>query len=289
MTKAETRTTVLLGILMVLLSTNCNSIFAPDEGKLEGRVVNDVGEPVAGADVETDPFRGHVVTGPAGAFVFNDLSAGDYTLIASRPGYDSGSATASLPKTGGISCATPEATANTIVLTLEGWSTYEEGNLVAAISQFLVARDENPDCADAENGLGWTYARFDSLEDAVESFEAALTLDENLIDAWAGLALVSSARSDHEEAINSALQVLDVEGDDYVFRRDASVTSADLRLLLAQSYFYTGQYDLAQEQVDLLDPDNGLDPGDAGSWQVEGTPYDSYEEALLVEIQLLGQ
>ncbi|MCK4548426.1 MAG: carboxypeptidase regulatory-like domain-containing protein [Candidatus Eisenbacteria sp.] len=283
-----TRTAVPLGMVLLLLSTNCDSVFAPDDGKLRGRVVNDTGEAVVGARVETDPFRGYEITGPGGEFAFNGLAADSYTLLVSQPGYDNGSGRASLPKSGGLSCATPEGAAANIVLTLEGWGSYDEADLGRAASQFLVAVEENPACADARNGLGWTYARFDSLESAVESFEAALALDGEFLDAFTGLALVSSALNEHDEAIAAAIAVLDAAGDAYVFRRDESITSADLRLVLAQSYFYTSQYALAQEQVDLLDPGNGLDSGEPDTWWVEGVHYPTYEEALLAEIQIIG-
>jgi tetratricopeptide (TPR) repeat protein len=288
MGKGKKRRVALLAVILMLLSTNCDSVFAPDEGKLRGTVVSDVGQPVAGAQVVTDPQAKAVTSGAGGGFEFSGLPAGDYTLTASKQAYESSSVRASLEKTGGLSCAEPESSAPTIVLTLAGWTHYSDGQFTQALSDFQDALAENPDCFDAHTGLGWSYAKLDSLEDAVSSFEAALAIRNAFLDALAGLAMVSSALNDHQEVIDSASAVLDRVGNGYVFRRDPNVTSIDLRLVLANSYVETEEFGLAQEQVDILNPDNGLDPDDPDSWWVDGTQYLTYEEALLVELQRLG-
>ena len=65
---------------------------------------------------------------------------------------------------------------------------------------------------------------------------------------------------------------------DYVFEHDPTFDWKDLRLILAQSYYGLSQYDEAQAQVDILNPDNTLDP-----------ESDTYMEDLLAEIQRLGE
>lgn len=278
----------LLGVGLLLLTLSCKSIFAPDEGELRGYVLDDLGRRMAGARVSAEPGSRAVTTDSGGFFIFRGLSTGTYTVRATKRAYESSAVRATLPETGGLSCATPGARSHDIRISLEGWSAYQDGRWADAVSRFEDALSDDPDCVDASNGLGWCHARRDSLDQAVAGFQAALVIEGAFLDAHAGLALVSSALNDHLQVIASARAVLDEAGDAYEFRRDASVTSADLRLVLAQSYFHRGEYAEAQDLVDLLDPANGLSPDDPDTWWVEGVQYATYEEALLVELQVLG-
>jgi tetratricopeptide (TPR) repeat protein len=277
-----------LGTGLILLTLSCNSIFAPDEGELAGAVLDDCGDALAGVLVTASPAGKTASTDSGGRFVFENFSAGQYTLTAMKAAYADASVSAALDESGGFSCATPGATAPTIVLSLEGWQHFAGEDFEQAAQEFQGAVDEDPGCKDARNGLGWAYARLDSLEMARAFFESALLIDAGFLDAQAGLALVASAANDHDQVIASGTAVLGEEGDGYVFRRDENITSADLRLVLAQSYLYTAQYSLAQEQVDFLDPDNGLDPDDPSTWRVGGVDYATYEESLLKTIEVLG-
>lgn len=282
------RSGLLTAVVLILLCVSCKSIFAPGEGDLRGWVTDDVGRVVAGAQVRTSPGAKTATTNSAGEFVLKTLGTGTCTLTASKAGYEDQSAKASLPETGGISCATPDGDARIGGLSLEGWTFYVIRDLDGAVTRFEETLAADADCVDAHNGLGWSYALLDSLEDSAAGFGAALQIDSTFIDAWAGLAFVRSALEDHEGVVTAVEAVLDEEGDGYTFRRDAEITSADLRLLSAQSQFHLGNYSEAQEHVDILDPDNGLDPATSGTWWVGGVQYPTYEEALLAELELLG-
>jgi len=276
----------LLGLLMFLSGLSCNSIFAPDDGDLRGSVSDDRGRALAGASVTAGGRT--VTTGSGGGYALSDLPAGNHTVTASKAGYASRSVKADLPETGGLSCDTPSGRAPAIALTLDGWNEYAAGLYSDAAQSFRQVLAADPECADAANGLGWAAARQDSLETAKSALEAALALEPGFADALAGLAFVGAALRDDDTAIASASALLDAEGDDYVFRRDAAVTSSAVRRVLAQSLFHRGDYDLVQAQIDLLDPANGLDPAVPATWVVEGAAYASYEEALLVELEHLG-
>jgi hypothetical protein len=276
----------LVGLLVLLFGLSCNSIFAPDQGDLRGSVTDDRGRALTGAAVTAGGRT--VTTGSGGGYSFSDLPAGNQTVTASKAGYGSRSVRADLPETGGLSCDTPSGRAPAIALTLEGWGEYAAGLHSDAAQSFREVLAADPQCADAQNGLGWACARMDSLETSRAALQAALALEPGFPDALAGLAFVSSALHDHDTAITSASALLASEGDDYVFWRDAAVTSSAVRLVLARSLFHRGDYDLAQAQIDLLDPANGLDPAVPATWVVGGAAYASYEEALLVELDHLG-
>ena len=72
---------------------------------------------------------------------------------------------------------------------------------------------------------------------------------------------------------DSFLAILDLEGSrfganqvlainpNYSFAH-GNVTWKNLRIVLAESYYYKGDFENAQSQVDLLNPGNGLNPAD---------------------------
>jgi hypothetical protein len=76
----------------------------------------------------------------------------------------------------------------------------------------------------------------------------------------------------------------------WVFSRRPSIDWFSIRLILAQAYFRLGaaSFPNAQAHLDVLDPDNGLDPADSATWVVESVTYDTYAEALLKAIERLS-
>ena len=282
----KSRVGMLIAVLVLLGSASCKSVFAPDEGDLRGTVLDDCGEPVEGAQVTAGGRSTR--TASSGAFRLTGLSTGGHTVTAEKTAYENASVRGTLPETGGLSCDTPSGSAPTLRMTLEGWTWYGSGDYGEAAAAFRVRLADNEACRDAWTGLGWALARLDSLASAAEAFDAALSLDDENWDAHAGRALVSSARGVHDAVLTSAAAVLDAEGDAYVFGRDEAVTALDLRMVLAQSAFHVEAYDVCQAQVDALDPDNGLDPGEPSTWIVSGTTYGTYEEALLVAVHALA-
>ena len=172
----------------------------------------------------------------------------------------------------------------------QGWSCYEDGSYHEAVDHFRAALARDDGLVASYNGLGWSYASsvVDSLERARESFDQALILQADLWDGYAGRGCVHLALKAYDEAVSDLLTVLDNDPD-YAFLHNPLVTHEDLRLALAECYFYKNRYASAQEQVDALAPENGLNPADSGSWVVDATVYATYEEALLALIEALKQ
>ena len=109
---------------------------------------------------------------------------------------------------------------------------------------------------------------------------------EYVEDAFAGRAATALAASENLLAIASAESTL-ARDHVYEFSRHDKYNWRDLRLIMAQAYFALAQYSDAQAQVDILDPDNGLDPADSESWVVDGQTHLTYEAALAMEIEWL--
>jgi tetratricopeptide (TPR) repeat protein len=170
-----------------------------------------------------------------------------------------------------------------------GWTAFEAGQLVAAEAAFQSALAKNARLPEAHSGAGWSRALQGRLEEAAASFESAILYDDGYADAHAGLAAVSLALRDRAAAITHARAALAADTD-WSFSHQAGIDHEDLRLIVAQAAAIgSGAASLAdaQAELDLLDPQNGLEPGQPSSWVVEGATYASYQEALLAAIEVV--
>ena len=140
-------------------------------------------------------------------------------------------------------------------LTAAGWALFEQGEYEAAIVKFNQALGLNATYSDAYNGLGWSKAKLDSLGSSLGSFGQCLLLDGGLSDAYAGCAPVyrdyEAEPAHFDSAIASASEALTLDAR-YAFSHDTSFDWYDLHLIMAQSHFGLGQYDLANAEVDSL-------------------------------------
>jgi len=152
------------------------------------------------------------------------------------------------------------------------WSNYQAGDYQQAIEFFANTLAEaetfegaesvlNEIKSEAHNGIGWSFFREQSLEDAWNSFQQATRLNRRNVDAWVGWAGVALARGRYADAAQFSVQAL-ATGDGYnsAFRLDEnnrqlghdSVDSRHIRLMLAESYFQLGRYSV----LDRPDPNN---------------------------------
>lgn len=144
----------------------------------------------------------------------------------------------------------------------KAWELFEEGNYVAAIVEFHMVHPQDEDFMEVHNGLGWSFAFSGTLDSAAGYFEMAalgsLTMEA---DVSAGLSAVRKAQGDYEGAIAAAASALTKDAN-WTFAHYGGTDYRDLHLILAQSYYALGpsSYSLAHDQVDILDPANGLDP-----------------------------
>ena len=152
------------------------------------------------------------------------------------------------------------------------WENYQGGNFQGAIEAFTVTLEKadalegseavkNQVKAEAQNGIGWSFFRLQSLEDAASSFKQATQLDRRNADAWVGWAGVVLAQHRYNDAIQYANQALEVDPNyTSALRQDGSgrdlthdvYDERHVRLVLAESYFQLGRYSAA----DRPDPNN---------------------------------
>jgi tetratricopeptide (TPR) repeat protein len=151
---------------------------------------------------------------------------------------------------GGDGGAGPGATAQS--KTEEGWALFEAVDYTGAIGKFNEALSIDDTYADAYNGLGWSFANLDSLQWALTSFGNCITNGMSG-DPHAGRAPVYRDLDppQFDNAVSTATTVLSLDRR-YTFEHDKSFDWRDLHLIMAQSHFGLGRYDLANAEVDSL-------------------------------------
>ena len=171
-------------------------------------------------------------------------------------------------------------------LVAEGWDLFQAVSIVEAQAKFEEAIALDTSSADAYNGKGWCLLRQNALVEAKQSFDLAISNGLPTADALVGRAAANRDLPDFPSAIQDALAALS-QDPNYRFAYDSAIDYHDVRIILAQSYFGMADYPSAQQQVDILDPANGLDPANSTTWVVEGVSYNTYQEALLMKIEAL--
>ena len=168
------------------------------------------------------------------------------------------------------------------ILIEEGWNAYEVGDYMAAISKFnrVIAIDDRN--AEAYNALGWCYFALRMLESAKLNFMTAKEITPTYIDPYVGLAGVHLADNNYTSGASYAEQAIALEpasfdfrpadpASNYQFSHNPDINAFGLRLVLAESFYYMGNFSRlqspdpnnAQSQIDIVDPDNGLNPTDS--------------------------
>jgi tetratricopeptide (TPR) repeat protein len=158
----------------------------------------------------------------------------------------------------------------------DGWKLYESKNMEDSLklseTKFQKAVSVDPNYTDGYVGLGWTYGKMSNLKDSIDNFMIALSKEPQNLDALAGIAIAYLANDQYDQAIDSANKVL-TNNPGYIFSH-GNITSKHIHIILAESYYYTGDFVNTQKQIDILNPVNGLDP----------TSKD-YAEKLLKELE----
>ena len=143
-------------------------------------------------------------------------------------------------------------------LTAAGWANYESGKLDKAVTQFRQAITQNSQDLEARVGLGWSLFQNQDVQGAINEFQLALVVDPNAVDAHAGLAGAYLATEGYKSAIDHAQSALRLQPK-YTFAHDPLITSKNLHLVLAESYYYLGDFTRAQEEIGIVDPSIEID------------------------------
>jgi tetratricopeptide (TPR) repeat protein len=149
------------------------------------------------------------------------------------------------------------------------WKEYEKAQYYQAIELFNEARVLDSSVLDIYNGLGWSYFKIHNLITSLANFSTAISGDSSFPEAMVGYGVSAFEKAEYAPAIQvfttltkrDSLQFNLVGTDEFVFKHDASVTSRKVRKILALSYFYSGQFTEAYNQLkQYLDPVTKVDP-----------------------------
>jgi len=174
---------------------------------------------------------------------------------------------------------------NTIILPVDdyysklaqGWIEFDARQYEEAIVIFSEASEIDPLRYEAYLGLGWAYAMTDQMSESLYNLDQAVAISPSIPDAYAAKAFILLVQSKHDDAIFSAKEAISLGGNEYMFSSLPCVSAESLRLLLAECYYVVGQYQDAQAQIDILKPDNQLEPENQ-----------NYKTELLLEIEKLS-
>ena len=152
----------------------------------------------------------------------------------------------------GCSSDSDPNTPSAVNYTEQGWRHYKSGNYAQALLSFERALNFDEALADAHNGVGWSHLSL-SLNPplAQEAFQNAVQLDASNADAWVGLANILYLRNKGTNDFRSAIRAIDnaLQGDaQYLFRHDYD-SKADLYALKASCYFYIGEHQSAEIEI----------------------------------------
>lgn len=168
----------------------------------------------------------------------------------------------------------------------KGWQDFENGNYTAAVFSFEKAIRKDSTLTDAYNGLAWSLAKSGEPDSALTYFNSTLELDSLVVDAYVGKAGVQQKLNLYNKVIANAKMVLQID-ENYIFSHDNRISFTDIHFLLAEAYYRTQQYQMAQTKVDWLRQILDLDPIDWNNRFVDGITYETYTEALLIAIENL--
>lgn len=144
-----------------------------------------------------------------------------------------------------------------------GWTYYEEyynsgdyQKIKEAMNEFRDVIEDEPDNAEAFNGMGWCYGIKENLASSIDDFDIAMEKESTMIDPYAGLAFVYSDNGQDTEAVDAASNLIQKDSL-YQFGHIPSpykITVDDVRLVKAKSHCNLGDFISALTEVKLINP-----------------------------------
>jgi tetratricopeptide (TPR) repeat protein len=139
--------------------------------------------------------------------------------------------------------------------TQKGWESFRAGGYSASAGIFRELISLYPDAPAPYVGLGWCDIERDSLDAALDLFDHALRLDEE-IDALAGTVVAASALALDALAVDAAYRVRRM---DYIFQGNPQFGYRQVVYLRALAEFHLLRWDDCYASLKILDPDLDID------------------------------
>jgi len=142
----------------------------------------------------------------------------------------------------------------------QGWDAFEEQRWNDALGSFQAAMSNNGNLADAWNGAGWAEGQLPGkLTSAGSRFATCLQKDTTRYDALAGWAFVEYQQNRWQSAINKTDSLL-YRRPRWKFLHQQDLDFYDLHLMKAKSHYLLGQYSSSLKVItDLMNPEFSAD------------------------------
>lgn len=142
-------------------------------------------------------------------------------------------------------------------LIAQGWAAFEQGDYFTAKDKFYDAKMKNPLEVEVYSGLGWSYFKLDSLEQAISEFNICYCLFDPTADIYAGWAFTLNAQKVYETSTEKAIAALGMDPD-WEFSHGPWDKNG-LHLLKAENYFLVGLFSASLAEVKILNPSFNAD------------------------------
>lgn len=187
----------------------------------------------------------------------------------------------------------PEVPDTAAEYTVRGWGLFEAGDFSGALADFDAALGLDAGYGAAYLGQGWSRLSLatstTSMELAAASFDSALAHGQTVADCLSGRAaayLGVGGTQAYISAISDAHLALQ-ESPDFTFSHRTSFDSTDLKLIVAFAFAGQDHFPAAISSADEVE-NSGIVEGDPGTWVVGGVTYESFEGAVLAQLQKLS-
>ncbi len=189
--------------------------------------------------------------------------------------------------------AIPEEPTTSSGYTSRGWTRFESGDYSGALSDFNDAINLDTTFGEAHAGQGWVRlvqaTSAVSMQTSVSSFTTAIANSEGGAYVLAGraAAYLGSGGTSLDSAIADAQAALAADSS-FTFSHRTSFNAGDIHLIVAFSQGGKGDFQAALAAADLV-LDSGIEQGNPGSWQVDGTTFESFTEAVIAYLNKLSE
>ncbi|MEE9464313.1 MAG: hypothetical protein V3W14_01900 [Candidatus Neomarinimicrobiota bacterium] len=152
-----------------------------------------------------------------------------------------------------------------------GWNEFDDGNMEAALEEFLEAYSLDSTRAQSQVAVAWARLMIPGTDPAtvIAVIDSNATDDEDWQnDAWCALAVAHLILNEHQEADSAAFKVLAADSA-YIFVNRPSVDWNDLLLIRGQALFFMAEYDSAWTVLTSLVVGTiyeSIDPTNLNTW-----------------------
>ncbi len=177
--------------------------------------------------------------------------------------------------------------------TTRGWQYFESDHFSDGLADFEAALALDANYGEAFAGQGWCLFKLaqdtSGYDAAVAAFLAAVSHGETESYVVAGQAAARLAQGGTNLNLAYSLSMWFVGNDpSFVFDHQPSINGADMLVVAASAKAALGQMEDALYCADLLEV-SGIDPDVPSTWLVGGTSYNSFEAAVLAHIFQLSE